>query len=52
MVKREDSAATKLTIWLRDRQEEAVHIYQESTVMDWKERNPLVKTDGSHELTR
>lgn len=43
IVKRDDSPATKLVLWLRDRQDEAVHIYQESTVMRWKENNPLVK---------
>lgn len=43
LVKRDDSPSAKLTLWLRDRQDEAVHIYQESTVMLWKENNPLVK---------
>jgi hypothetical protein len=43
IIKRDDSAALKLTLWLRDRQDEAVHIYQESMVMWWKEHNPLVQ---------
>jgi len=46
IVKRDDSAALRLTIWLRDRHDEAVHIYQESTVMEWKNNNPLVKNDA------
>lgn len=45
IVKRADSPAAALTAWLRDFPDEAVHIYPESMVMQWKERNPLVK-DG------
>lgn len=45
IVKRADSPLVRLTEWLRGNPDEAIHLYQESVVVRWKELNPLVR-DG------
>lgn len=43
IVKQSDSPMVRLAEWLRGNPDEAIHLYQESLVMEWKNNNPLVK---------